>query len=251
MGVLVEYRGSAAIIVLDWPQQRNSLGPEECRQIASALKQSAQNEATCGIVLTGNGAFCAGGNLKGSASRVGMPAEQRRSIVYGAYQDLIRELIGVPVPTVAAVDGASVGMGFDLALACDSRFVGPTGWFMQGWGRIGLVPGTGGELLLRLRAPNILWRILQSQEKIGAAQAQLMMIGESSGELSARERAIERIHALAPMTRAALESYVRLYRAELRQQLDQHLKLAVDEQLKLLANPGFKQAIARVLEKQP
>jgi len=107
-------------------------------------------------VLTGNGAFCAGGNLRGAVERSDLDTSERRQMVYAAYQGVVRALVDCPVPTVAAVDGPAVGMGFDLALACDSRFVGPDGWCQQGWGRVGLVPGTGGELLLRLRAPNAL-----------------------------------------------------------------------------------------------
>ena len=86
-------------------------------------------------MLTGNGALCAGGNLRGAVERAGMPEDERRRLVYGAFQGLVRAIIDVPVATIAAIDGPAVGMGFDLALACDSRFVGPDGWCQQGWGR--------------------------------------------------------------------------------------------------------------------
>ena len=61
---------------------------------------------------------------------------------------MIRTLMAVPVPTIAAVDGAAVGMGMDLALACDSRFIGTTGWMRQGWARYGAIPATGGLVFL-------------------------------------------------------------------------------------------------------
>src|SRR4051794_33177144 len=116
MGVKLERRGHAALVVLDWPEQRNSLGPDECNEIAPVLAEAAKDPAVHGVVLTGNGAFCAGGNMKGASDRTGMPEDQRRNLVYGAYQGMMRALIDVPVPTVAAVDGAAVGMGLDMAL---------------------------------------------------------------------------------------------------------------------------------------
>ncbi|HTU06902.1 MAG TPA: enoyl-CoA hydratase/isomerase family protein, partial [Trebonia sp.] len=148
MGVVTEVAGPAALVVLDWPEKRNALGPDEANEVAAALRAAAGQPDVRGIVLTGNGAFCAGGDLGGMVARADMPPEERRALVYSAYQGLIRTLIELPVPTVAAVDGPAVGMGFDIALACDSRFIGPDGWCRQGWARIGLIPGTGGELLL-------------------------------------------------------------------------------------------------------
>lgn len=249
MGAQLRREGAAAVVTLDWPEQRNAMGPEECNELAAVMKEAAGDSTVCGVVITGNGAFCAGGNMKGAADRSGMPEEERRTLVYGAFQGMIRSVIDVPVPTVAAVDGPAIGMGFDIALACDSRFIGPKGWCMQGWGRVGLIPGTGGELLLRLRAPGLLWRLLEEQPRIDGELAEQWMVGESSGPKTALERALERVENLAPMSREALASYVELHRAGLRVALAEHLGAAVDRQLKLLASPDFKRRAAAVLKK--
>ena len=132
---MVEHAGVAAVVILDWPDQRNALGPDESRELSDAVG-GAVTPGVCGLVLTGNGAFCAGGNLRGAVERSDLDPSERRQVVYAAYQGVVRALIDCPVPTVAAVDGPAVGMGFDLALACDSRFVGPDGWCQQGWGRV-------------------------------------------------------------------------------------------------------------------
>lgn len=246
MGVLVEHRGSAAMVVLDWPSQRNALGPDESLELTAAIREAVTPD-TCGLVLTGNGAFCAGGNLRGAVGRSDLDPDERRQVVYAAYQGVVRALVECPVPTVAAVDGPAVGMGFDLALACDSRFVGPDGWCQQGWGRVGLVPGTGGELLLRRRAPNLLWSLLESQPRLGAEALAELSLAEAVPEGTARARALERVERLAAMSRAALESYVLLHRAELREELGPHLALAVDRQVALLGDPDFAARVKRVL----
>ena len=142
-----------------------------------------------------------------------------------------------------------MGLGFDIALACDCRFIGPQGWFMQGWGRVGFVPGTGGEWLLRLRAPGLLWRLLEEQPRIDAALAEAWGIGEGTGGATARERAALRVERLAGMGREALEAYARLSRMDTRAGLEAHLDAAVSEQLSLLAHPETRERIARALGK--
>ncbi len=247
MGVQVEYAGPAAIVVLDWPEQRNALGPDESREVTSAI-EAAITPDVCGLVLTGNGAFCAGGNLKGAVGRADMDPDERRRLVYSAYQGLVRALIACPVPTVAAIDGPAIGMGFDLALACDCRFVGPGGWCQQGWGRVGLVPGTGGELLLRLKAPDALWQLLEHQPRLDAAAAHALHLAEPVDSGTARDRAVERVSRLEAMSREALEAYVDLHRADLRALLDDHLARAVGHQVSLLGSPSFAERVARTLK---
>lgn len=249
MAVKIERQGSAAFVILDRPDQRNALGPDECREIAEALREVAADPAVAGVVLTGQGStFCAGGNLKGAVSRSGMSEEERRQIVYTAYQDMIRALVEVPVVTIAAVDGPAIGLGFDIALACDCRFVGPQGWFMQGWARVGFAPGTGGEWLLRLKAPHLLWKLLEAQPRIGPDLAETLNLGESSGGSLARDRAAERIENLALLSRDTIEAYVRLSRMDLREGLEAHLAAAVSEQVKLLASPLVKARVEQVLK---
>ncbi|HVT67663.1 MAG TPA: enoyl-CoA hydratase/isomerase family protein, partial [Trebonia sp.] len=124
MPVTATEAGPAWVVTLDWPEKRNSLGPEDTAEVAAAIEE-ARGKARSALVLTGSGAFCAGGDLRAfsEVSRT-MAVEQIRDTVYGRVQRMVRALAECPVPTIAAVDGPAVGLGFDLALACDMRFVG-------------------------------------------------------------------------------------------------------------------------------
>jgi 2-(1,2-epoxy-1,2-dihydrophenyl)acetyl-CoA isomerase len=245
VGVVLERSGSASVVVLDWPERRNAVGPDAALEIAAVLQAAAEPDDVCGVVLTGNGAFCAGGDLKGMAERASLSPDERRAVIYGAFHALIRAIVDVPVTTIAAIDGPAVGLGFDLALACDSRFVGPEGWCQQGWGKLGLVGGTGGELLLRRRAPAALWALLESQPRLDGAACAQLGLGEIVGEGTARARAVARVDALARMSREAIEAYVDLSRRDLRDGFDDHLARAVDHQVRLLSSPGFADRVAR------
>jgi enoyl-CoA hydratase/carnithine racemase len=247
MSVLTEIDGPCGIVTLDWPEKRNALGPAEAGEFADALRQVAAEPQVKGVVVTGNGAFCAGGDLKGMIARADMPPEERRRLVYSAFQGMITTIIGLPVPTFAAVDGPAVGMGFDIALACDARIVGPGGWFRQGWAGIGLIPGTGGELLLRLRAPSALWQLIPGQPKVDGPAAEKLGLGETAGGefADARAAAVARAHKLAGTGRATLEGYVRLHRADLRARLADHLAECLTIQVALLSDPEFAGRAAR------
>lgn len=245
MGVRVERVENAAIVVLDWPERRNAVGPDEAVELSNALNTAAQSEDVCGVVLTGNGAFCAGGNLKGMVERSALSEEERRTVIYGSFHALIRAIIDVPVTTVAAIDGPAIGLGFDLALACDSRFVGPDGWCQQGWGKVGLIGGTGGEYLVRRRAPGALWALLDGQPRLDGSEVERLGLGEAVDGGLARERAVQRIDTLAAMSREAIMAYVDLYRSDLREGFDEYLTRAVDHQIQLLYSPGLQERVAR------
>jgi enoyl-CoA hydratase/carnithine racemase len=118
---------------------------------------------------------------------------------------MIRSLVSVPVPTTAAIDGPAIGLGMDLALACDVRIVGSNGWLMQGWARVGLVPATGGVMLLASRAPTLLWRMLADQPRLDGHAASQEGIAEKAED--ALRAAIERATSLGQMSRPMLAAY--------------------------------------------
>src|ERR1700716_3843991 len=112
MGVRLERDGAAALVILDWPEVRNALSLEAAREVCSVFAQAATEPSISGLVLTGEGAFCAGANLKGVVDRSGMPEADRKKIVYGVFQGMVRALVDFPLPTVAAIDGPAIGLGF-------------------------------------------------------------------------------------------------------------------------------------------
>jgi enoyl-CoA hydratase/carnithine racemase len=194
--VNLEVSQRVAVVTLDRPEVKNALTGEMVDELRDMLRSIAENAAVRGLVLTGNGAFCAGADLRRLVSAVATTDADRRSFIESGAQALVRELIELPIPTTAAVDGPAVGLGFDVALACDRLVVGPHGWCMQGWGRMGLIAGTGGDLMLRLRNSHILWRLLADQPRLGGHEVELWGIGESSGSGPALEVAVEGMQRL-------------------------------------------------------
>jgi 2-(1,2-epoxy-1,2-dihydrophenyl)acetyl-CoA isomerase len=128
MTIRYEVVDAALVVTIDRHEVRNALDLAALDDIQRILATVEATPDIAGVVLTGNGAFCSGADLKSLASRAAGPESARRGGVEKHAQGVIRQLLALEIPTVAAVDGAAVGVGFDLALACDSRLIGPGGW---------------------------------------------------------------------------------------------------------------------------
>lgn len=151
--VLVERHASVVLARLNHPATRNALSePEQMRELVDlcgALKHDASAKV---LVLTGNGsAFCSGGNVLDMASRggifAGTPYAQRESYRSGI-QRIPLALYELDIPVIAAVNGAAIGAGLDLACMCDIRLASEHAVFAESFVKLGIVPGDGGAWLL-------------------------------------------------------------------------------------------------------
>lgn len=98
------------------------------------------------VILTGSGnrAFCAGGDLK---ERNGMSDADWRA-QHLVYERMVRAVIGCPLPTIGAINGAAFGGGCELTAALDFAYASSTAKFAQTETRIGIIPGAGGTQTL-------------------------------------------------------------------------------------------------------
>ena len=141
--VHVDIADHVATLTLDDPERRNALTLPMVDDIVAAMDQIESDEGVGAIVVTGAPpAFCAGadlGNLGGTGDGPGF-----RSI----YEGFLR-IARSPLPTVAAVNGAAVGAGMNMALGCDVRVAGTRAKFDTRFVQIGLHPGGGHTWMLR------------------------------------------------------------------------------------------------------
>jgi enoyl-CoA hydratase/carnithine racemase len=240
MSARFEITGSSiAIVTLDWPERRNALGPDEARDLRQVIETSVRSADVQGLVLTGNGAFCAGGDLAAISALAADPDVDLAGVIYQEFQGLVRTLLELPVATAAAIDGAAVGLGFDLTLACDMRYFGAKGWVSQGWARMGLIPGTGGIRLLQHVAPGLLWKLLTEQSSIHGDEAETLGLGQAVPDKSAVPAAVEALASLGQMGQDALRAYARLSRQSILRDFSTHLQDCAETQGHLLRGDVF------------
>jgi enoyl-CoA hydratase len=140
--VLIDVRAGVATLTLNDPDARNSLSAPMVEEIIAAMDRFEADEAIGAVVVTGTPpAFCAGANLGNLAEADG----ESLGRIYEGFLRVARS----PLPTLAAVNGAAVGAGMNLALGCDVRLVARRARFDTRFMQLGLHPGGGHTWMLR------------------------------------------------------------------------------------------------------
>jgi 2-(1,2-epoxy-1,2-dihydrophenyl)acetyl-CoA isomerase len=193
--VLSERSGTTLTITINRPDRLNALDIPAMVELRSALQAATVAKEVRAVLLTGAGsAFCAGGD-------VGVMDEYREK---GTLPDLfhrltaeqehmVREILGMPKPVVAALPGVAAGGGLSLALAADWRIASETAVLVPAFLQLGTVPDGGLSYFL----PHFLGiggaqEMLFSNARVPAARAREMGLVHEvvpAAELAARARA--------------------------------------------------------------
>ncbi|MFL6239691.1 MAG: enoyl-CoA hydratase/isomerase family protein [Actinomycetes bacterium] len=149
----VDVTDGVATLTLNRPKARNALNPSMRDALIDAVRSCrGDNDVRALLIAGADGTFCAGADLQGSSlGRVTEPDFDPRSMSYqleAGANTLITELWTLDKPIVACVEGAAVGPGAHLALACDFVFVSPETKFIWSFAKLGLVVDGGGAYLL-------------------------------------------------------------------------------------------------------
>jgi len=140
--VVVEKSDGVATLTLNNPTERNTLTAPMVADILAAMDDVENDSAIGAIVVTGAApAFCAGANLGNLATAT----PESLSNIYEGFLRIARS----PLPTIAAVNGAAVGAGMNLALGCDVRIAARRAKFDTRFLQIGIHPGGGHTWMLR------------------------------------------------------------------------------------------------------
>jgi 2-(1,2-epoxy-1,2-dihydrophenyl)acetyl-CoA isomerase len=136
--VRVEIDGQMGVVTLDRPPH-NLLTEPMLGRIADALEDLA-GVARVAVVTANGRSFCAGADFRSpdAPDPTDGAGFERRT---GAFYEQAARVFAAPLPTIAAVQGAAIGAGFGLALACDVRVVGSRAWFQANFVRLGIHPG--------------------------------------------------------------------------------------------------------------
>lgn len=198
----VERAGDAVWLTLERAAAAHALSTELVAGLRAAVQALRIDREARAVIVTATGdkVFCAGADLK---ERRGMSLDQTR-----AYLDelggLLHDLETLPQPTIAAVNGAALGGGLELALACDLRLAVETATFALPEVRLGIIPGAGGtQRLPRLVGPSTAKEMIFTGERIDARRAlELRLVSRVVPAAKLRDAAAElarSIGAAAPL----------------------------------------------------
>ncbi|MES2722090.1 MAG: enoyl-CoA hydratase-related protein [Pseudomonadota bacterium] len=210
--IAVEETGPGLLVVtLSRPEAANSLNTAMGRELLALWMRIADDEQVRAVVLTGAGRFfCAGADLK---ERDGM-SDAAWSEQHRLFEDMIRAQLACPFPVIAAVNGAAMGGGAEMALACDFAWASETARIGLPEAGLGIIPGLGGtQLLTRAVGERRASELLMSGAPVDAAEA--LAIGIVNRVCSAQDllpQVLERaalIASKAPLSVRALKRVVR------------------------------------------
>ncbi|MFF9016288.1 enoyl-CoA hydratase family protein [Streptomyces sp. NPDC014870] len=159
-----------ATLTLDNPENRNALSAALVAELAAALTECGQDPAVRAVVLTHTGStFSAGADLKAPPSPY-------------AFVDLLRQIVELPKPVVASVDGHVRAGGLGLLGACDIVVASDSSDFALTEARIGVAPAVVSLTLLPKLEPRAAARYYVTGERFGTAEALAMGLVTASAE---------------------------------------------------------------------
>ncbi|PNY81064.1 enoyl-CoA hydratase/isomerase family protein [Deinococcus koreensis] len=148
--VQIDQHGPIAVLTISRPGALNALNAETLSEIARAVDLIVEDAEVGVLIITGAGekAFVAGADIS-EFTQVQSVYDGRELALSG--QDVMSRIAGLPIPTIAAVNGYALGGGLELALACDVRVAAGTARLGLPEVGLGLLPGFGGtQRLARL-----------------------------------------------------------------------------------------------------
>lgn len=151
--ILFDVKNGIATVTLNRPEKRNIITSiEMIEELETVCRYVNENLDIKVLVITGaDPAFSAGGNVKEMVSKKGMFQGPPAKLMEGYRKNVQRIPLAihhVEIPTIAAVNGAAIGAGCDLALMCDMRVASEKAKFGETFVNIGIIPGDGGAYFL-------------------------------------------------------------------------------------------------------
>jgi 2-(1,2-epoxy-1,2-dihydrophenyl)acetyl-CoA isomerase len=194
--VAYEAKEAVAAITLDRPAALNALTAEMKEDLLAALRRAAA-EPVRAVIITGNGkGFCAGQDLREHA-QILQAGGGALDTVRQHYNPIVTEIMTMPKPVIAAVNGVAAGAGAALALACDFRIAARSASLVMSFSMVGLGPDSGASWTLqRLAGPAVATEMLMLAEPVPAERALALglltsvvpddELGETAGSLARR-----------------------------------------------------------------
>ncbi|MFJ9569244.1 enoyl-CoA hydratase family protein [Streptomyces bacillaris] len=234
--VRTEERG-VVTLTLDSPANRNALSAELVEEVRDSLAACAADATVRAVVLAHTGStFCAGADLKA-------PPDPR------AFVGLMREVVALPKPVVARVDGHVRAGGMGLLAACDIAVAGPASTFALTESRLGLAPAVISLTLLPRMDRTAAHRYFLTGERFDAAEAaRTGLVTEAAEDVDkALVPVLEGVRRASPQGLAASKELVT---ATVLRSFDQYAEDLIARSAELFASDEAREGMTAFLERR-
>jgi 2-(1,2-epoxy-1,2-dihydrophenyl)acetyl-CoA isomerase len=250
MEILTEHRNGVMQITLNRPEVYNSFNRTMALQMQASLNEAAANESVRAVVITGSGkAFCAGQDLAEAIDPEGPGLER---ILAEHYNPIIQQIVALPKPVVALVNGVAAGAGANIALACDVVIAHEQASFIQAFSKIGLIPDSGGTYFLpRLIGAQKALALMMTGDKVSAKEAETLNMIYKAVEAETYETfTADFVSKLALMPTRALALTKKAVQESWNNTLSEQLNLELALQVEAGNTEDFKEGVQAFLDKR-
>ncbi len=146
--MLYQIEKNIAILTLNRPEAKNTFSPEMIVRWRQFLEEAKANDEVRVIVVTGKGdTFCSGVNIRDLAEGKLQSWDMKKFLWDGIHR-IVLTLEDLDKPIIAAINGAAMGAGMDMAIMCDLRVCSDKAKLSESYIKLGVVPGDGGAYFL-------------------------------------------------------------------------------------------------------
>jgi enoyl-CoA hydratase len=256
MPSLVHYtvQGAAARIVLDSPHNKNALSTALVHQLQQGLSDAVEESGVRAVVLTHTGTtFCAGADLaqatsgKHDADPVDVAVARAHEMTH-----LLRAILELPIPVIAAVNGHVRAGGLGLIGACDLVVAGPASTFALTEARIGVAPSIISLTLLPKMSPRAAGRYFVTGEKFDTAEAAAIgLITQAADSAEGMAAAVEALIAnIAKASPQGLAASKALTTASILGDFDRHADELAKQSAELFVSEEAREGMLAFLQKR-
>ncbi|PJG48389.1 hypothetical protein CAF53_09145 [Sphingobium sp. LB126] len=251
--VLIERRDGVAIVRINRPAQGNAAFPPLMKRLCEALDEVIGDPQVGAIVLSHTGRhFIAGADFNWLRTLEDASIANIRQDIYAWFQGAAKRIHGCPKPVVAAIGGAAVTVGFELAIAADFRIVTDRAMFQQSWIRLGLIGPLGS---LKLLPAMVGWQmakdIMLRMRAIGGDEAvKIGLATELVAEEDREDRAIALARELADLPPLAYRAMKEGLWQGLQSSFEDCWNMGVTNQAMLIGSEDHREGLSALLEKR-
>jgi enoyl-CoA hydratase/carnithine racemase len=198
-----ERHGDVGVAVIDRPERRNALNAELCNELLDHLDAEGSDARAIVIGGAGEKAFCAGADLGRRAADTGGLEHGGADSFRPAFEALLDTIVDLDCPVIAAVNGAALGAGMQLAVACDVRVVAPHAVFGIPAARLGVLLSSANVVrLVDVVGQSVARDILLTSRSLEIDEAERVGLVQRRADdtLTAARSLADEIASLAPLS---------------------------------------------------
>jgi len=249
-GLRIEQDDGIAIWTVDRPDARNAIDESVVSGLTRALDAAEHDPSLRAVVLTGAGdtVFVSGADLKFLRDA----APERRALNDTRMLELMDRLEALPVPVIGALNGAVIGGGTEIAMACDLRIAEPHTTFTMKHAAMGVSPGWGGlARMAGIVGRNVAAKLLFTALPVSPEEAlRVGLVDELVGAGQSKARALELARAVAKNSPSTVAEVKRLLWCTYRERPEKSRALEREVFLRRQSSEDHKEALSAFFGKR-